>query len=179
MGAMAWAELGFCALNLGDTGKAAAMFDKGLKISTATKILSKPQLLMGQAMLQMMGGDVPRALAILDEAQRLAEADKMQHYSPFFGLLRGMMNGAAGEPEAALESFNESKSRALRIGMLPVALQASTAIAGIVGSQNNGQKMGDVVSECEKLIEEIASSISDAQISDDFTASAKAKLPGK
>jgi hypothetical protein len=91
---------------------------------------------MGLAMLQMMGGDMPGAHSTLDEAQGLAEADGMHHYTPFFGLVRGMMQGAAGESESALESFNESKTEALRLGMLPVALQANTAIAGIAVGQN-------------------------------------------
>ncbi|MCZ6539014.1 MAG: hypothetical protein O6922_04220, partial [Chloroflexi bacterium] len=177
MGAMTWAELGFCALSLGDAEMAKQMFEKGLTISTSTKILARPQLLMGRAMLQMMDGDIPRALATVDEAQRLADSDGMQHYSPFFGLMRGMMNGASGESEFAMESFNESKTEALRLGMLPVALQATTAIAGIVASQSNGQPVGDIVSECEKLISEIAASINDTQISDAFSASARAKLP--
>ncbi len=180
MGAMAWGDIGFCALILGDAEKAAEMFDKGLNVPSATKIISKPQLLMGQGMLQMMDGDIPAALATLGEAQKLAEADKMQHYSPFFGLMRGMMKEAAGEQESALESFNESKTKALRLGMLPAALQASTAIAGIVSSgENNDQAVVDVVSECEKLISEIASSINDSQISDAFVASAMSKLPQK
>jgi tetratricopeptide (TPR) repeat protein len=136
IGAMAWAELGFCALTLGDAETAAKMFDNGLTISTAARILAKPQLLMGLAMLQMMGGDMPGAHSTLDEAQGLAEADGMHHYTPFFGLVRGMMQGAAGESESALESFNESKTEALRLGMLPVALQANTAIAGIAVGQN-------------------------------------------
>ena len=177
IGAMVWAELGFCALNLGDADMATEMFDNGLTISTATKILAKPQLLMGQAMLKMMDSDIPGALALIDEAQKLAEADKMQHYAPFFGLMRGMMKSAAGETESALKWFNESKTEALRLGMLPTALQANTAIAGIMGSQNDSQPTGDILAECEKLIEEIASSISDSEISDAFTASAKAKLP--
>lgn len=177
MGAMAWAEVGFCALNLGNPEQAKKMFDNGLNISTATKNLSKPQLLMGQGMLQMMDGDIEGALATIDEAQSFAESSKMQHYAPFFGLMRGMMQGAAGDHGSALESFKDSKSKALKLGMLPTALQASLALAGVVGSQNDDSASKNAVTECEKLIEEITASINDSQISDAFESSARAKLP--
>jgi len=122
MGAMAWAEVGFCALNLGNPEEANKNFDNGLNISTATKILAKPQLLMGKGMLKMMDGDIPGALGIIDEVQEFADSIGMKHYAPFFGLMRGMMHGAAGDPESALDSLTESKSLALKLGMLPTAL---------------------------------------------------------
>ena len=181
MAAMAWAELGFCALNLGQAEQAAEMFDKGLNISTAAKIISRPQLMMGQGMLQMMDGDIPAALATIDSAQADAESSKMQHYAPFFGLMRGMMHGASGDSESALNSLTESKTEALRLGMLPTALQASLTIAGIISAQNGADNASnnaatDAIAECENLIEEIVSSMNDSQISEEFAKSARAKL---
>lgn len=176
MGAMAWAEVGFCALNLGDAAQAKEMFDKGLTISTATKNLSKPQLLMGQGMLQMMDGDIESALATIEEAESFAQSTRMMHYTPFFGLMRGMMQGAAEDVKSALDSLDESKSEALRLGMLPTALQASMVALGIIASQNDEMATKEALAECEKLIQEIASSISDEQISSAFESAARAKI---
>jgi predicted ATPase/class 3 adenylate cyclase len=177
MGGMAWAEVGFCALNLGNPAQAKKMFDKGLNTSTATKNLSRPQLLMGRGMLQMMDGDIEGALITIDEAQSFAESAKMLHYAPFFGLMRGMMQGAAGDQKSAMESFEESKSEALKLGMLPTALQASLALAGVVGMQDDDSASKNAVEECEKLIEEITKSIDDSQIRNAFESSVRAKLP--
>jgi tetratricopeptide (TPR) repeat protein len=177
MGAMAWAEVGFCALNLGQPEQANELFDNGLNISTAAKILAKPQLMMGKAMLQMMDGDIPGALEMIDDAQRFADSSRMQHYAPFFGLMRGMMHGAAGNLKSALESLENCKSEALRLGMLPTALQASLVAAGIIGGQDDVLAAETAVAECEKLIEEIKDSIKDSQIREAFATASRAKLP--
>ncbi|MBN4064636.1 AAA family ATPase [Dehalococcoides mccartyi] len=177
MGAMVWAELGFSSMMTGNPEQAKEMFDNGLTISTATKILSKPQLLMGQGMLQMMDGDIEGALATIDEAQQFADSTRMLHYTPFFGLMRGMMHGAAGNPESALESLAESKSQAVSLGMLPTALQASLVATGIISSQDDDEAAKIAQGECENLIEQITASITDSQISEAFNTSAKAKLP--
>ena len=177
MGGMAWAEIGFCALNLGHADQATEMFNNGLTISTAAKIIAKPQLMMGQGMLKMMGGDIPGALSTIDDAQSFADSTRMKHYAPFFGLMRGMMQGASGDPTSALDSFEESKSEALKLGMLPTALQASLAMAGITNSQSDQLASKNAIDECEKLIAEITASIKDSQISAAFETSARSKLP--
>lgn len=177
MGAMAWADIGFCAMSLGDAEQAGQMFTKGLTISTATKNLAKPQLLMGQGMLKMMSGDIPGALETIDEAERFASSARMKHYTPYFGLMRGMIQGAAGDAKSSLESLAESKSEALKLGMLPTALQASIAVAGALGSQTDDNLTKNAVAECEKLIDDITSSIKDSQIRNAFESAARAKLP--
>ena len=60
--------------------------------------------------------------------------------------------------------------------MLPTALQASLVAAGIVGGQDDVLAAELAVTECEKLIEEITSSIKDSQISDAFASASRAKL---
>jgi len=177
MGAMAWAEVGFCALNLGNPEEANKFFDMGLNISTAAKIIAKPQLMMGKAMLLMIDGDIPGALEMIDDAQRFADSSRMQHYTPFFGLMRGMMYGADGNTKSALESLQQCKTAALRLGMLPTALQASLVAAGIIGGQDDVLAADKAVAECEKLIEEITDSIKDSQISEAFATASRAKLP--
>lgn len=177
MGAMAWAEVGFTALGLGNIEQATEMFDNGINISTATKNLAKPQLLMGQGMLKLMGGDIPGALEKIDEAENFTNSIRMKHYAPFFGLMRGMIHGAAGDSKSSLESLQESKSEALKLGMLPTALQASLTVAGAISSQPDDSLTKNTLAECEKLIEEISSSIKDSQISNAFESAARSKLP--
>ena len=177
MGAMAWADIGFCALNLGQPEQASAMFEKGLTISTAAKILSKPQLLMGQGMLKMMDGDIPGALEIIDEAESFSNSVGMRQYGPFFGLMRGMMHAAAGDSKSALESLEDSKSKALKLGMLPTALQASFVAAGVINSQSDDSASEAAIAECESLIKKISDSIRNSQISETFVTAARANLP--
>ena len=46
MGALAWADLGFCALALGDADRAKGFFEMGLTIPTGPRLLARPQLLV-------------------------------------------------------------------------------------------------------------------------------------
>ncbi len=177
MGALAWADIGFCALNLGQPEQASAMFEKGLTISTAAKILAKPQLLMGKGMLKMMDGNIPGALEIIDEAESFSNSVGMRQYGPFFGLMRGMMHGAAGDSKSALESLEDSKSKALKLGMLPTALQASFVAAGVINSQSDDSASEAAIAECESLIKKISDSIRNSQISETFVTAARANLP--
>ena len=177
LGGIAWAEVGFTALGLGNLEQATEMFNNGITISTAAKNLAKPQLLMGQGMLKLMDGDIPGALEMIDDAERFANSIRMKHYAPFFGLMRGMIQGAAGNSKSALESLEKSKSEALKLGMLPTALQASLTAVGIISSQADEVLSKNTIAECEKLIEEISASIKDTQISNAFESAARSKLP--
>ncbi|MDA1280796.1 MAG: hypothetical protein O3B95_12305 [Chloroflexi bacterium] len=62
------------------------------------------------------------------------------------------------------------------MGMLPLALQANLAKAKITAAQNGGQAADDVVSECEDMIERIASSIKNTHISNEFARAARTNL---
>jgi len=103
-------------------------------------------------MLRMINGDIPEALATLDEAKNLAEHDGMVFYYPYFGLMRGMMQSAAGEIESASKSFQESKVNSLRLGMLPLALQAGTATLGLIGRGSGDESAANAALECESLM---------------------------
>jgi hypothetical protein len=61
--------------------------------------------------------------------------------------------------------------------MLPTALQASLTVAGAISSQPDDSLTKNTLAECEKLIEEISSSIKDSQISNAFESAARSKLP--
>lgn len=60
-GAMIWAELGFCAMALGDGEQASEMFHKGLNHSNATQLLARPMHLVGSSFLSMGQGNMEDA----------------------------------------------------------------------------------------------------------------------
>ena len=87
------------------------------------------------------------------------------------------MHGAAGDSKSALESLEESKAKALKLGMLPTALQASFVAAGVINSQSDDSASEAAFAECENLIKEISDSIRNSQIRETFATAARANLP--
>ena len=95
MGAMNWAEVGFCALAMGDVERASELFHKGLTMSTAMKYLARPQLLVGSAFVELAKGRSDEAAKLVHEARQFVEERAMNHLYAivaFAGAQRGYVN---------------------------------------------------------------------------------------
>ena len=89
LGAMSWAEVGFCALAAGDVKDSSELFEKGLTISTSLKYLARPQLLVGSAFVALAKGDSDEAAKLVDEARQFAEERAMQNFYAFVAFAGG------------------------------------------------------------------------------------------
>ena len=120
MGAANWAELGFCALALGNLDQASTYFQKGLTTQTAMSYLARPALLIGSTFLSLNEGDVGAAGRFVQEAHDFVAERRMKYFYPMVALTEGQVSAARGGPDAALERFAEAERQAMEMGMRPV-----------------------------------------------------------
>ena len=78
MGSTNWAELGFCAMAMGEGRFAREYFNKGLTVRTATRYLAMPHLLVGSAFLSLAENATDAAADCLKQAREFIEERKMR-----------------------------------------------------------------------------------------------------
>ncbi len=78
-GGTVWANLGWCALSLGDLEIAAESFEKGLQIPSMFMLVERPRYLSGSALLASRQDRHDEALALADEACDYAVERSMCH----------------------------------------------------------------------------------------------------
>jgi hypothetical protein len=57
---------------MGNLPQATELFETGLNTSSAPRLLALPQLLLGTALVKLIGGDPDQAKALVNEAEELA-----------------------------------------------------------------------------------------------------------
>ena len=176
MASMVWAELGFCALAAGNVDKAKEYFEKGLSTPTAVWLVTKPQHLMGCAMVSMMRGDLEGAGAQLAEAIAYAEERRMRYFYPFLALAEGMLSNAQGEAAKAIEDFQRAEDFALEMGMRPIAWQAQASAAGVLAAQGRSDEAAAKVAQAREVIDEIGGLFQDVELRQVFLDNAAQRL---
>ena len=176
MGAMIWAELGFCALALGDLQRAGELFELGLTTRTATMYLARPQLLVGSALVSLMQGSSEDATASLREAREFSEERAMKHFYPLLAFAEAQVSLARGEPQSALEEFLRAEELALEMQMRPLVWQARSGAAqalSAVGRTSEAQAKRD---QARAMIDEIAGLFEDEKLRSIYVNSATGKI---
>lgn len=176
MQSLVLAEVGFCALMMGDIDQATKLFNEGLVTSSAPKLLARPQLLLGSALVNLMGGNPDKAKELANEAEEFAIDHNLKHYAPFFGLVRGMIYGATEEHPEAVAALKQACMSGSEMGMKPVALMAATTRHQMHVGAGEPEEQANALAEAEKLISEISSSINDDEVRGAFKSAAEAKL---
>jgi tetratricopeptide (TPR) repeat protein len=132
-----WAELGFCAMTLGDKELAGEVFAKGLNYPTMFMRLERPRLLAGSALLALSENDPEGALKLAQEGLHYAQERGMRHMMSLTNRALGMALAALGRHEDALAVLNEAQENARALGMLPELWEAQMAAAEVL------EKVGD------------------------------------
>ena len=175
-GAMAWAELGFSSLALGDPQQATDYFQKGLEVPTALMFLARPLLLVGSAFVALGGGDVSGAATLMDTAREFAEQREMRHLYPLLSLAEANLNLARENAAGALDSFNRAEQLALEMDMKPWAWQARGGAAQVLAGLGRQDEANAKRSEALATINEIANQFRDDQLGALYPADAAKKL---
>ena len=117
LGAISWADVGFCAMELGDLDVASEMFQKGMDHPTMVMHMLRPKLLIGLAWLALAQNKAEEAAEFASGARGLAEAAGMKQYSPSIALTDARVSASRGDTEAALAAYLRAEDLALQMGV--------------------------------------------------------------
>ena len=176
MGAINWAEIGFCALAAGDVERASELFHKGLTISTAMKYLARPQLLGGSAFVELVKGRSDEAAKLVHEARQFVEERAMQHLYAFVAFAGAQVSAAQGRGDQALDNFTQAEEQALRMQMRPLVWQARSGAAQVLFGAGRTSKAEAKRAEATDMVDEIAGLFKDEKLRGMFLESATSKL---
>ncbi len=175
-GAMNWAEVGFCALAMGDVERACELFHKGLTTSTAMKYLARPQLLVGSAFVELAKGRSDEAAKLVRKAQQFVEERAMQHLYAFVAFAGAQVSAAQGRGDQALDSFTRAEEQALRMQMRPLVWQARAGAARVLSEAGRTSEAEAKRAEAKDMVDEIAGLFKDEKLRGMFLESATSKL---
>ena len=176
MGAMIWADLGFCAMAMGEPERAADMFQQGLTVSTAMKFLARPPLLVGSAFVELGRGNGEQATTLVREAREFVDERQMKHFYPLIALAEAQVTAAGGDSNLALEHLARGEQLALEMRMRPMVLQARVGAAQILAASGRSDEGEAKRAEAQAMIEEIGGLFEDQKLRDSYLGSATMKL---
>ena len=167
-GSTAWADLGFCAMALGDLTLADESFKKGLQQPTMFYLLERARILAGAALLALTHNNIGEAKRQASEARTYAEERQMRHVYPLTSLVEGKVLLANGNPEAALQVFERSEIEAVALGMRPYILDARLAQAQTLSNMGREDDAIEKMKEAQSMVEEIAELIQDEALRGEY-----------
>ena len=176
MATLVWANVGFCSLTQGDLEQASALFKKGLETPTATLPFARPQLLLGMAFVALTRGEVEEAMEYLESARSFATERSMRHFFPFVEMAHAMLYAGTGQPERALQHFQEASDLSTSMGMLPTLWQTKAGGASVLASLGREAEAEEMRLEARKTIEAIADRFHDAELRNYFVGNATQTL---
>ena len=176
MGAMNWAEMGFCLLAAGDLDRARELFQKGLTISSAPQNLARPQLLVGSVFVALGQRNLDDAAKFVLEAREFAEERAMKHLYPLIGFADAQVSAARGEAEQALEQFIRAEELALEMQMRPLVWQARAGAALALSASGRDGEADVKRRAAQAMIDEIAGLFEDEKLRTMFVEGATKRL---
>jgi tetratricopeptide (TPR) repeat protein len=176
LGAMIWAELGFCAMAMGGLDNASEYFEKGLTNPSAPMYLLRPLLLVGCAFVAMARNDTDQAQTCVRDARQFAEERAMKHLYPFVELADGRVRAALGETKPALQSFARCEELALEMQMRPLVWQARASAAQVLSALGHAEEADEKGRMARAMIDEIAGLFEDDSLRAMYVESATQKL---
>jgi tetratricopeptide (TPR) repeat protein len=163
-GGAAWADLGFCALRLGDKELAEDVFQKGLNHPSLFILLERARLLSGSALLALERGQLDEAARLAAEAQAFAQEKQMHQMLPLTYLTQGKVFAAQGDVEAALAAYEQSEAEAQALEMRPYVWQAQLAAADVLEAAGRAGDAGAKRTQAREVIGEIGGLLEDENL---------------
>ncbi|MBI4675455.1 MAG: hypothetical protein HY741_27740 [Chloroflexi bacterium] len=157
----AWADMGWCALNLGNLDLAHKLFEGALTYPSFFRLVMRPRNLLGLAELAKLRGDFETAQKRIDEARALAEEKAMRPFQAIIALADGKLQAARGLHERALELFADAETRAAALQMRPTILEAQLAAASSFTALGRTADAERKYAQAHALTNEIAALIAD------------------
>ena len=166
------AEVGFCALMIGEGHRADELFSRGLMESNAMKFLARPQLLVGSALVALGEGRLVDAIKSIEDARAMVNERAMKYYYPLIDLAQGMLHSTSKEHDEALEAFAKSEQMALEMGMRPLALRAQAGIVAELVAAGRESEAEATRERARQTMQEVVAGLSRDDVREQFMASA-------
>lgn len=175
-GGTAWADLGFCAVTLGDLKVAAEAIQKGLNYPNMFMRLERPRHLAGAALLARARGDLDEAIDQAEAARAYAEERGMRHLYPLTALVKGQVLVSRGETDVGLVALEQAEAEAGRLGMRPVIWMARAAMAQALAAGGRSEQAQAKRVAAKAMVQEIAGLFEDRDLRQAFLSNALAKI---
>jgi hypothetical protein len=175
-GGTAWADLGWCALTLGDSQLAEESFQKGLNTPTMFMLLERPRLLAGAALLASKRGRHEEARHRIEEAREYAAERTMRHIFPLISLTSAWIWAAQHAHDQALSEAKRAQAEADKLRMRPILWQAQLAESRALEALGRPGEAQQKRHSAQAIIEEIAALFEDEGLRHGFLSNALARL---
>jgi tetratricopeptide (TPR) repeat protein len=163
-GGTAWADVGHCALAVGNLAAAEEVFRKGLATPTMFMLLERPRYLVGLALVALAQSRPDDAADLVAQARAYAEERQMRHVYPLVALTEGRVSASRQRHDEALRAFHRAESLAKELGMRPTVWQAQAGAARALEALGRASEAEAKRSEARLLIDEIAALFQDVQL---------------
>lgn len=175
-GGSAWADIGFCAMAVGNFDKAGEVFQMGLTAPTVMGLLYKPRYLVGSALIALHKRDFETAEKQLEQARAFSEERGMKHMYPEIALAAAQLDVALGNLDHALEQYARAETQATAMQMRPAIWRARAGAAHVFAAQGKTAQAEDKDKSARAMIQEIADLFTDQGLREMFTTSAISKV---
>jgi class 3 adenylate cyclase/tetratricopeptide (TPR) repeat protein len=171
-----YADLGFCALELGYPDLAADYFERGLSQPSVSMYLMRPVLLAGSGLVALVRHQPEEALNRVNAARAYAKEHEMLHFYSLVELIAGQISSARGEHEKALEQFNRAEEMAMDMKQRPTVWQARAGAARVLSGLGRDSEAAEKRQQAADMIDEIAALFQNEEYRALFLESAHKKL---
>lgn len=171
-GGSAWADLGWCALSVGDAEMAGELFGKGLNYPTMMMKVERPRHLAGMATVQLMNGNLDEAHRLAQEACVFTEANRMKHLYSLTRLTLGRVLAAGGHHEAALIELGRAEKVAREMMLRPMLWQTLIKSAHSCKALGRTEESARAAADAETVIDVIAGLFDDDELRTAFRQNA-------
>ena len=173
---VAWADIGWCALNLGNLETARNLFERALTYPSFFRVVMKPRSLYGLAHIAQTRGDFDAAQQYLDAARAMADETAMQPFQAMLALAAGNLEVARGNCERALEFFHDAETRALPMQLRPTILDARLGAAQCLDVLGRAPEANEKRAHAQAMINEIAALFSEPAARDAYLQTVSLRL---
>jgi len=176
-GGKAWADLGHCAIALGDLKLAEEILQKGLSFPNLFMLLDRPRHLSGLALLACARNEFDEAVRLADEARANAEEHGLRQQVPQIALIQGKVLAARRDYQEAVAALEIAEQEAEKLGMRPIVWQARAAAAEVLTALGKASQAEEKRQAAQALVVEIADLFEAQDLRAAFLQNAMSKIP--
>jgi tetratricopeptide (TPR) repeat protein len=177
-GGTAWADLGFCAMAVGDLEAAEVSFQKGLNHPSMFMLVERPRHLAGMALIELRRGRTSEASRYVAEAQAYAGERNMKSLEPLLAFVSGQILAAQGATGPALEALERAEVLGLQMNLRPIVWQARLASAEALEAAGLTVEGAGERAAARAIVEEMAALFADPTLQEAFLSHTLPRVAG-